>query len=297
MVLVASVVLLGHACTSSAPGSDAPAPSQAPGTPSNAITSTAFNGPVRHSIVQYGTGPSQFGQIWTLDPMPSTDVAAPVVVLIHGGFWRAAYGLDLMEPLARALAARGYVVWNIEYRRVGQPGGGYPGTLEDVADAVDAVATLPVAVDLMRVAVVGHSAGGQLALWAGSRADLPAGAPGANPAVVPLLSIGQGPVFDLVAGDDAGLGGGAVTEFLGGGADTYPERYRVATPSAGPRAHLVVVRGSEDDIVAARFTVPTPLGGVQLVEVPGADHFDLIDPTGAAGDAVVALLGAGLSHP
>ena len=86
----------------------------------------------------YGDGPEQFATL----AVPATPGPHPVVVLIHGGFWRAAYGLDLMEPLAADLVGRGYAAWNIEYRRVGQPGGGWPGTLEDVAAAIDKLADL-----------------------------------------------------------------------------------------------------------------------------------------------------------
>ena len=112
----------------------------------------------------YGDSPEQFATL----AVPATPGPHPVVVLIHGGFWRAAYGLDLMEPLAADLVRRGYAAWNIEYRRVGQPGGGWPGTLEDVAAAIDKLADLAddADLDLTRVSVVGHSAGGHLALWA-----------------------------------------------------------------------------------------------------------------------------------
>ena len=238
--------------------------------------------------IAYGDDPSQFGQLWT----PGGAAAAvPLVILVHGGFWRAAYGLDLMDPLAADLVARGYAVWNIEYRRVGQPGGGYPGTLLDVAAAVDAVAGVAAdhRIDLASTVVVGHSAGGHLALWAAGRESLADGAPGAHPLVVPRLAIGQGPVFDLVAGDERGLGGGAVTDFLGGSAGDVPERYAVASPSTTSGVALAVVRGEDDDIVPAAFTVPTPPGDVTVVDVPG-DHFTLIDPSSAAWQAVIALI-------
>ncbi|MEO7396996.1 MAG: alpha/beta hydrolase, partial [Ilumatobacteraceae bacterium] len=233
-----------------------------------------------------GAEPSQFGQLW----LPSGDGPAAVVILIHGGFWRASYGLDLMEPLAHDLVRRGYAVWNIEYRRVGQPGGGYPGTLEDVAAAIDSLATVAetYSLDLASAVVVGHSAGGQLALWSAGRSALTDGQPGANPTVSPRLGIGQGPVFDMRAGDSEALGGGAVTDFIGGSFDEFADRYAVATPSTNG-APLAVVRGSEDDIVPVRFTVPTPVGDVQVVEVDG-DHFSLIDPASEAWQAVIRLI-------
>ena len=246
--------------------------------------------------ITYGSEPEQFGQLWLPADAPS-ESPLPVVVLIHGGFWRAQYGLDLMDGLAADLVTRGSAVWNIEYRRVGQPGGGYPGTLDDVGAAIDALAEIGPAhnLDLGDVVTVGHSAGGQLSLWAAGRARLAVGAPGAEPTIVPRLAVGQGPVFDMARGDRLGLGGGAVTDFLGGSIDEYPDRYAAATPSVTAGVPLAVVRGTNDDIVPAEFTVPDPSGPqpatLQVVDVEGADHFDLIDPAHAAWQAVVALLG------
>ena len=246
--------------------------------------------------IAYGPDPSQFGQLW----LPVASGPHPVVVLIHGGFWRATYGLDLMDGLAADLASRGLATWNIEYRRVGQAGGGYPGTLDDVAAALDILPTFATkhALDLGDVVVVGHSAGGHLALWAAGRSSLPAGAPGANPLVVPRLGIGQGPVFDLAAGDRLGLGGGAVTDFIGGTVAQYPDRYAIATPSTAAGVPLAVVQGSDDDIVPAEFTLTAAASAalaadgsplVTVVQVPG-DHFALIDPTTPAWQAVIDLI-------
>src|ERR1700722_10063947 len=127
------------------------------------------------AIHRYGTDPAQFGELW----LPA-GAAAGTVVVIHGGFWRARYGLSLGRPLAADLAARGYAAWNLEYRRSGG-GGGWPATFADVAGGIDLLATVPV--DTSRVVAVGHSAGGQLGVWAAGRAGLPDGAPGARPRV------------------------------------------------------------------------------------------------------------------
>jgi acetyl esterase/lipase len=241
--------------------------------------------------IAYGTEPSQFGDLTVPAAVPPPG-GFRTVVLIHGGFWRAQFGLDLMEPLAADLVARGFAVWNIEYRRVGQPGGGYPGTLEDVAAAFDTLSDTATStpISLADIAVVGHSAGGHLALWTAGRDQLPAGAPGAAPRVLPTLAIGQGPVVDLVAGDAAGLGRGAVTSFLGGTSSDVPERYEIATPATGGGARLIAVRGTSDGVVPAEFTVPPGGEGVDPVDVEG-DHFDLIDPASAAWSAVVEILG------
>ncbi len=236
--------------------------------------------------IVYGDDPSQFADLY----LPADTIAVPpVIVLIHGGFWRAQYGLDLMVPLAEDLIARGYAVLNIEYRRVGS-GGGYPETLLDVAAAIDLLVAQSVALDLNDVVIIGHSAGGHLSLWAASRGALPPGAPGANPLVVPRLAIGLGPVFDLAAADAAGVGSGAVTDFIGGSAGDLPDEYAIATPTAGAGVPLVVVRGERDDIVPAQFAVPTPIGDVKVVDIADEDHFDLIDPTSDSWAAVIELL-------
>jgi len=183
-------------------------------------------------------------------------------------------------------------VWNIEYRRVGQDGGGWPGTLVDVGAAIDELADVATTtpVDLARVAVVGHSAGGHLALWSAGRAELAPGAPGASPRVVPTLVIGQGPVGDVLAADRDGLGGGAVTALLGGRAATHPDRAAVATPRIAPSTRAVVVRGGDDDIVPAAYTVPPEAPGIEVVDVADEDHFDLIDPASASWAVVVERL-------
>jgi len=247
------------------------------------VTEPASDNPQR---ITYGDDPSQFVDLW----LPTnTSTALPVVVLIHGGFWRAQYGLDLMNPLAEDLIARGFAVLNIEYRRVGS-GGGYPETLQDVAAGIDLLAAQSVAVDLEDVVLIGHSAGGHLALWAGSRSALQPGAPGADPLVVPRLAIGLGPVFDLAAGDEAQVGSGAVTDFMGGAASDLPDEYAIATPTAAAGVPLVVVRGALDDVVPARFAVPTPIGDVTVVDIADEDHFDLIDPASDSWVQVVRLL-------
>lgn len=238
--------------------------------------------------ITYGDDPSQFADLY----LPAdTSASLPVVVLIHGGFWRAQYGLDLMVPLAEDLSARGYAVLNIEYRRVGS-GGGYPTTLFDVAAAIDLLVAQSIALDLDNVVTIGHSAGGHLSLWSGSRGALPAGAPGADPLVVPRLAIGLGPVFDMAAADTAGLGAGAVTDFMGGTADDLPAEYAIATPTTAAGVQLAVVRGELDNIVPAQFAVPTPIGDVKVVDIANEDHFDLIDPASKSWAVVIELLNA-----
>ena len=244
--------------------------------------------------IAYGDHPDQVGN---LHLPPGDSGPWPTVVLIHGGFWRWGWDRTLMTPLARDLAGRGFAVWNIEYRRVGQAGGGWPGTLEDAAAAVDALADIE-GVDAVRVVTVGHSAGGQLALWLAARHRIAAGAPGADPRVRPRAAVSQAGVADLVAGAAAGLGSDACQALLGGSPGEFPDRYAVASPAAllpvgvpqllvhGGRDHLVPVTQSRDYAAAAAAAGDT----VDLVELPDADHFDLIGESDPAWAVVVGWL-------
>lgn len=207
----------------------------------------------------------------------------PVVVLVHGGFWREAYRRDLMTPLADDLVARGYASWNVEYRRVGGAGG-WPTTLTDVAASVDHLAAIgEVPLDLDRVAIVGHSAGGHLALWVAGRSRLPSDAPGAGARVEPCAVVAQAAVADLATATE--LSGGAVLELLGGGPDTHPERYAVADPVrlVGHRRPVLLAHGRADDTVpvsqSERYLDAARAAGdpAELLVLPGG-HFDVIDP-------------------
>lgn len=257
------------------------------------MNSTPTDSPI---TIAYGTAPEQFGVLHLPDgdDDDSDDGAlASTVVLVHGGFWRNPYDLTLMDPLAADLVERGFAVWNIEYRRLGDDGGGWPGTLLDVAAAVDQLVEIATdhPIDLEGVAIVGHSAGGHLALWAGGRAGLPAGAPGATPLVTPTTAIGQGAVVDLLGAAAKPLGNGAVMELLGGAPDEVPERYEAARPrlDAGPR--MVSVVGTNDDVVPPPYSVdPTRPDELEVVEIDGAGHMDLIDPANSAWAAVIATL-------
>ena len=234
-------------------------------------------------VVRYGDHPDQ---VANLHAPAAGGGPWPVVVLLHGGFWRDGWDRTLMTPLAHDLAARGFLAWNVEYRRVGQDGGGWPGTLADVAAAVDALVDVPDA-DVSRVAAVGHSAGGQLALWLAARNRLPAEAPGARPRVRLRLAVSLAGVADLIRGAEEGLGDGACETFLGGSPAEVPERYAFASPAAlvplGVPQQLV--HGRLDDVVppsqSAAYAAAARAAGdaVELVEVDGADHFAVIDPS------------------
>ena len=245
----------------------------------------------------YGAAPDQFLEL-TLPDVPDR---APVAVVLHGGFWRAAYGVDLARPLAADLAAAGFAAVAVEYRRVGT-GGGWPGTLEDVAAALDALADLPDhdRLDLADVTVIGHSAGGHLAAWLAGRHRLPAGAPGAQPRVRVTAAVLQAGVLDLRRAVAQGLGSGAVVDFLGGGPDTHPDRYAAADPVRllPTGVSVLCVHATADDVVplqqSRRYAeAAAPVGDrVELRIVPG-DHMTVIDPASEAWATVREWLGRG----
>jgi acetyl esterase/lipase len=209
-----------------------------------------------------------------------------VAVVVHGGFWRQSYGLELGRPLATDLAAAGLAAWNVEYRRVGG-GGGWPATFHDVAAALDALADTDAApLDLDRVVAIGHSAGGQLAAWLAARPGLPAGAPGAGPRVRLRGAVSQAGVLDLVDAADTGVGQTAVPDLMGGPPDRVPDRYALGSPVArvptgvpvvcvhGTADRKVPLRQSERYIAAARAAGDP----AELIILPGVEHFAVISP-------------------
>ena len=160
--------------------------------------------------------------------------AAPLVLFLHGGFWRATYDRAHTGPLAEALTADGFAVCAPEFRRTGQPGGGWPGTFDDVAAAVDALPGLVSKaaagrVDPGRLLLAGHSAGGHLALWTASRHRLPPGTPWSAPTSSIQAVVALAAVSDLSACYRLRLGSGAVADLLGGGPNTHGGRYAQPT--------------------------------------------------------------------
>ncbi len=258
--------------------------------------------------LRYGDDPSQYA-VLHLPPGGPADAGGarggegplPVVVVLHGGYWRAQYGLDLGTPLAVDLTNNDVAALNVEYRRVGA-GGGFPTTLDDVAAAVDLLAGSAAdvarragrALDLTRVVLLGHSAGGQLAAWAASRSRLQPPSPGVGPRVAARGVVSQAGVLDLVAGAEQGLGGGAVVDLLGGTPATQAGRYAVASPAALVPAPcpVVCVHGTADTTVPpdqSRRYVDAAVaarGQARLRMLDGVDHFRLIDPADPAWHAV-----------
>ena len=240
----------------------------------------------RTGRISYGDHPSQ----WVERQVPEGASRGTVVVL-HGGFWREAYGADLGEPLAADLLARGWTTLNVEYRRVGG-GGGYPQTFDDVHAAIGLLGGS----DTGPVVTLGHSAGGHLAAWAASRLD--AGWQGRT-RVTHVVS--QAGVLDLGTAYRERLGSGAVRDLVGVGPDD--PRFATLDPSQqlplrapvwalhAPDDAQVPISQSQGYVAAARDAG----GTAELVEVTGG-HFDLIDVTTEAWARVVEVLD-GISPP
>jgi len=252
-----------------------------------AASATAVR-PVRH---RYGSGRQQVGDLY----LPADGRPRGTVVVIHGGFWQSTYGLDLGAPTSADLARRGWAAWNIEYRRLGDSGG-WPNTFTDVAAAVDHLRHLE-GVDLGRVVTLGHSAGGQLAVWAASRRG--ASLPGGVPRVRVGAAVSQAGVLALTEAARTGLGGTAVPGLVGGMPDRVPGRYAAADPVERVPLGVPVrcVHGTADDTVplsqSQAYVDAARAAGddARLVRVPG-DHFALIDPGTPAWRRTVEVLAA-----
>jgi acetyl esterase/lipase len=231
--------------------------------------------------IAYGPDPDQVADL----RLPAPGAAPPpLVVLLHGGFWREAYRRDVMAALAVDLAARGIATWNVEYRRVGG-GGGCPRTFEDVAAALDLTAhlTRSRALDPRAPVVLGHSAGGHLALWCAARARLAADRPGGAPRVVPARVVAIGAVADLAAARRANLGAGAVDAFVPDAADEAWTNPRALLPLGVPQ---LIAHGTLDESVpcalGAGYAEAARAAGDDVDWLPLADatHMPPIDPRG-----------------
>jgi acetyl esterase/lipase len=242
----------------------------------------------------YGSAASQFGDL----RLPGGSGPHPVVVVVHGGFWGNGYDLDLMMPVCERLAYDGIATWNVEYRRLGEAGGGWPGTFLDIAAASDHLRTIARkhALDLRRVATLGHSAGGQLALWAAGRRWIRDGELYKRSPLRVQGAVSLAGVVDLRRAWD--LGFEAVAQLMGGTPDQVPARYGMGSPAEllplGVRQ--VLLTGNEDRVIPAslnetyRQEAVARGDDVQLVPLRGIDHAALIEPRSAAWPAVQAAV-------
>lgn len=255
--------------------------------------------------LSYGALPQQFGLL----RVPANAGRHPVVVLIHGGCWLADYDLSYMEGLAAALTARGFATWNIEFRRLGDEGGGWPGTFEDVRSALQFLGTLAkqYSLDLSKVSVLGHSSGGQLALWLAAESGQRNTGGGARSNSVPIRTVvSLAGITDLQTYRKGPPGSchSAVDDLLGGSPSTQPARYAGASPieRLPLRVQQIIIQGSKDHVVAANSAVKYSEAArragdrVQLVTVDGG-HFDVVLASGPIFQALEKALAQGLASP
>lgn len=254
--------------------------------------------PVAH--LPYGSDAEQFGELY----LPQEAGPHPVVLLLHGGCWRAQYGLAPLGNLCRAFTQLGCAVWNLEYRRLGN-GGGWPATFYDVATGADHLRQIayPYGLDLTRIVTVGHSAGGHLALWLAARHRLPASSLLATSNPLPIRGVvSLAGIPDLAVAVAQTICRGAPQELLDALPDQAPERYELASPSAllplgvpqrlilGLRDHVVPVDVTAQYVAAARHAGDD----AQLLTLPDAGHFEIVFPDTFAWamvkEAVLALL-------
>ncbi len=249
--------------------------------------------------VRYGAAPQHFAEL-RLPPGPGPH---PVVVVLHGGCWRNRYDYVYITRLAHWLTTQGWASWTPEYRRLGDPGGGWPGTLLDAGAALDALREQAQrhALDLSRVVVAGHSAGGHLALWLASRGQLAATSPlyQANPLPVSGV-LGLAAITNLATYriGPPGTCHAAVDELLGGSPTSVPQRYADASPAQRLPLGVpqVFVQGEEDDTVSLASVQSHVQAANQagdsawLLALPGAGHFDVAVNAPSSEAALVAAL-------
>lgn len=282
---------------------DAVSPAEAQDAPMPFDALVARTPPAPDTVVRYGDGPTAFAHLYR----PAGGGPHPVLVFVHGGCWRSQYDLAYGGHLARALADDGVAVWSIEYRRLGDLGGGWPGTFHDVSAALDHLRAIAGTerLDLSRVVVAGHSAGGHLALWLAARPALPATSPLRQGTPLPVAGVvGIAAITDLAAYEAATGCGSAVRPLLGDDPGAYAARLEDASPvRRPPRVPVWLVAGGRDAIVpvsqaealaaarraAGRVPVRPP---VRVTVVPEAGHFDLVAPWRPAFVAVRDAIGA-----
>jgi len=278
----------------------------------NAMALLQENAPAGKRIA-YGQDPFQFGEL----RLPDMRAKSPVAVLVHGGCWSAklkipaeATSLNLLRPLSAALARAGIATWNIEYRRLGNPGAGWPDSYEDLAQATDFLRTLASTynLDLTRVIVIGHSSGGQLALWLASRQKLPQSSVLYRPS--PLALIGavdvEGPpdIQTALNWDQRVCSGPVVREFMGGLPGEVPSHYKQGSASGllpiGVRQELLYAgrnqfMADDEKTWADQFTSyaasATKSGDqVHARRMENAGHFDGIDPESSSWPEVLTSI-------
>jgi len=272
--------------------------------PFNDVANLPYKTPTES--ISYGPDPLQTAEYWNTasgdgdaTSSSTTSAKAPLVLLIHGGCWLNTYNKDHIRPLATALVASGLAVFSVEYRRVGDPGGGWPGTFDDLSCALDTALKLNHSATI----AVGHSAGGHLALWLAARSDTQL------TGVIGLAAISDLVLYAKGTSDCEK----ATLQLMGGSPELYPDRYRAASPLLmASTAPTLLLHGSHDKVVniqqstqlverlakqstqqSVRHSVGhsvkhsiKPQPQARLHVLAGSGHFDLIDPRQAVPDII-----------
>lgn len=247
------------------------------------------------SRLAYGSDALNFGEL----RVPSGKGPHPVLILVHGGCWSAtlpgydprATSFDLLRPMAAALADSGIATWNIEYRRNGNPGGGWPGTFQDLSQATDFLRTIAAKyhLDLTRVAVAGHSSGGQLALWLAARPKIPASSALYSKDPLPVTAAididGPPELANVQPMESQFCGDRAITNFLGGSPAEQPLRYREATiagflPTGVPQLLIGGALLEHAQPLVDSYAAAAKAAGdsFTVLPLPGSGHFDMLSP-------------------
>lgn len=252
-----------------------------------------FDQPTADARIAYGTEALQFGDL----RLPDGEGPHPVVVFVHGGCWLSEYDISHSSKLTAAFAANGIASWSLEYRRVGDAGGGWPGTFQDIAAGADHLREIAALhqLDLDRVIFAGHSAGAQMALWLAARPQLPASTLLASPE--PLRALGVlalAPAADLRYLHEQAVCGEVIDKLMGGSPAQFPVRYRQTDPSllAPIKLPQRLLIGKHDENwapVGMRYAdIAQARGGdVQLIEAPESGHFEMIDPDSSTWPLVI----------
>lgn len=292
---VAAVLLTVGACSDDSTSEANPADSAAtPADPGKAAedfakVAASTNVDAKRYLYPTTTGSRDDDQNWADLFLPPGEHGAgevPLVVLIHGGAWKSEIGADVFVTFARRLAERGLAVYNVEYRRVGA-GGGWPTTFADVAAALDYIPNIKKAVPSLNtddVVVAGHSAGGQLSMWAGTRHKLKNDDVGSKPRFKPERVISLSGPIDMTTAVQ--MGDKNIVEALSGTPDEVPERYAEVDPiqNIEPAIPVIAMNGDKDRIVPAvlsrNYIRAAKAAGAkaELVILPGINHVQIVDP-------------------
>ena len=231
--------------------------------------------------LNYGEDALQFGEL----RMPETPGPHPIIVFIHGGCWLNRFSLDHVSAMSRALANQGYAVWTPEYRRVGDAGGGWPGTFEDIARSIGVLSELASEhlFDLNRIVMMGHSAGGHLALWFAAQNSLPL------LGVISLAGICDLKAFERLGNDCAA----SLPGLLGGTSREEPGKWAKANPIEllPTDVRVSLIHGERDAIVPLSQSESfAAAAGCELRVVRGGGHFDMVSPHANAFEIICQTL-------